>query len=89
VHSSVEHGPGYSSRVLALEEQGFGLAILESENLAVTADVELALSSTIDRQQNLILPRLDGLNVRGLGILRCAFSDKGAGLMIASLDIFD
>lgn len=43
VHSSVQHGPGYSSRVLALKEQGFGLAILESEDLAVTADVEFAL----------------------------------------------
>ena len=41
--SSVKHGPGYSSRVLALEEEGFGLAILESEDLAVTTDVELAL----------------------------------------------
>jgi hypothetical protein len=43
VHSSVQHGPGYSSRVLALKEQGFGLAILESEDLAVTTDVEFAL----------------------------------------------
>lgn len=58
VHSSVKHGPGYSSRVLALEEQGFGLAILESENLAVTADVELALSSSMD-VSNVLLPSLD------------------------------
>jgi hypothetical protein len=43
VHSSVQHGPGYSSRVLALKEQRFGLAILESEDLAVTTDVEFAL----------------------------------------------
>lgn len=43
MHSSVERGPGYSSRVLALQKEGFGLAILESEDLAVTADVELAL----------------------------------------------
>ncbi len=43
VHSSVQHGPGYSSRVLALKEQGFGFAILESEDLAVTTDVEFAL----------------------------------------------
>ncbi len=41
--SSVERSPGYSARVLALEEEGFGLAILESEDLAVTTDVELAL----------------------------------------------
>ena len=43
VHSSVEHCPGYPSRVLALEEEGFGLAILEPEGLAVTTDVEFAL----------------------------------------------
>jgi len=43
VHSSVEHSPGYSSRVLSLEEEGLGLAILEAEDLAVTTDVELAL----------------------------------------------
>ena len=43
VHSSVECSPGYSSRVLSLKEEGFGLAILESEDLAVTADVEFSL----------------------------------------------
>jgi hypothetical protein len=31
------------ARVLALEEKGLGLAVLEAEDLAVTADVELAL----------------------------------------------
>ena len=43
MHSSEEDGPGYSAGVLALQEKRFGLAILESEDLAVTADVELAL----------------------------------------------
>lgn len=43
MHAAVEHGPGYSSRVLALQEEGFGLAILEAEDFAVAADVELAL----------------------------------------------
>jgi hypothetical protein len=43
VHAAVEHGPGYSSRVLALQEKGLGLAILEAEDLAVAADVEFAL----------------------------------------------
>ena len=46
MHSPVEHSPCYSARVLALEEKRFGLAILEAENLAVAADVELALSVT-------------------------------------------
>lgn len=41
--SSVEDGPCYSSRVLSLQEKRFGFAILESEDLAVTSDVELAL----------------------------------------------
>ena len=43
MHSSVENGPGYSARVLALQEEGLGLAILESEDLAITADVEFTL----------------------------------------------
>jgi len=40
---SVESGPGDPTRVLALKEQAFGLAILESEDLAVAANVELSL----------------------------------------------
>ena len=35
--------PGDPTRVLSLEEKAFGLAILESEDLAVATDVELAL----------------------------------------------
>jgi hypothetical protein len=45
VHPSVENGPGYSARILALEEEGFGLSILEAEDLAVAADVEFTLLS--------------------------------------------
>lgn len=41
--SSEKNSPGNATGVLALEEEGFGLAILESEDLAVTTDVELAL----------------------------------------------
>ena len=41
--SSEENGPCDATGVLALEEEGFGLAILESEDLAITTDVELAL----------------------------------------------
>ena len=40
---SVESGPVNLARVLALEEKGLGLAILEAEDLAVTTDVQLAL----------------------------------------------
>jgi hypothetical protein len=43
VHSSVEHRPCYSAGILALEEKRFGFAILETEDLAVASNVELAL----------------------------------------------
>lgn len=41
--SSEEDGPGNAARVLALEEQRLGFAILEPEDLAIATDVELAL----------------------------------------------
>lgn len=41
--SSEEDGPGDTARVLALQEQRLGFAILESEDLAIATDVELAL----------------------------------------------
>ena len=40
---SVESRPVDLARVLALEEKGLGLAVLEAEDLAVATDVELAL----------------------------------------------
>ena len=40
----IQRGPCDPTWVLALEEEGFGLAVLETEDLAVTADVEFALS---------------------------------------------
>ncbi len=43
VHPSIEHCPGYSSRVFTLKKKGFGLAILESKDFTVASDVELAL----------------------------------------------
>jgi len=43
VHASVQHRPGNLSRVLALQEKRFTLAILEAEDLRVTTDVKLAL----------------------------------------------
>jgi hypothetical protein len=41
---SEEDSPSNSAGVLALEEQALGLAILETEDLAVTTDVQLALN---------------------------------------------
>lgn len=43
VLSAVERRPCDAAWVLALEEEGFGLAVLEAEDLAVAADVEFAL----------------------------------------------
>ena len=42
--SSEEDCPCDAAGVLALEEERFRLAVLEAEDLAVTTDVELALS---------------------------------------------
>jgi hypothetical protein len=43
VLTAKENGPGYPARVLALEEKGLGLSILEAEDLAVATDVQLTL----------------------------------------------
>lgn len=41
--SSIESGPGDSPRVLALQEEGFGFPVLETEDFAVAADVDFPL----------------------------------------------
>lgn len=41
--SAVEDGPGDTAGVLSLQEEGLGLAALESEDLAVATDVEATL----------------------------------------------
>ena len=43
VLAAVQGGPGYPARVLALEEEGLGLSILEAEDLAVATDVQFTL----------------------------------------------
>jgi len=43
VLAAVQGRPSDPARVLALEEQGLGLAILEAEDLAVAPDVQLTL----------------------------------------------
>lgn len=47
--SSKENGPCDATGVLALEEEGFSLAVLETEDLAITTDVELSLFSKYQR----------------------------------------
>lgn len=44
VLAAVEDGPCDAAGVLALEEKRLGLAVLETEDLAVATDVELALN---------------------------------------------
>lgn len=43
VLATVQDGPGDAARVLALEEEGLGFAVLEAEDLGVATDVDLAL----------------------------------------------
>ena len=43
VLSSEKYCPCNATWVLALEKEGFSLAVLETEDLAVATDVELAL----------------------------------------------
>jgi hypothetical protein len=43
VLSSEENSPRDTARVLALEEEGLRLSTLETEDLGVTTDVDLAL----------------------------------------------
>ena len=51
--SAEKNGPCDAAGVLALEEEGFGLSILESEDLAITTNVELALFPTRQRMSPL------------------------------------
>lgn len=46
VLATVQDGPGNATRVLALEEEGLGFAVLESEDLGVATDVELTLQQS-------------------------------------------
>lgn len=45
VLSAVEDSPGDAARVLALKEEGLRFAVLESESLAVSTDIDLTLQS--------------------------------------------
>lgn len=58
VLSAEQNGPCDTAGVLALQEEGFGLSILEAEDLAVSTDVELALFSRISIHSKYALLRL-------------------------------
>lgn len=64
VLSSEKNSPGDSAGVLSLEEEGLGLAILESEDLAVASDVELTLFvlSVINSRSPSFTSRSDGMD---------------------------
>ena len=81
--SSEKHSPRYSSRVLSLKKEGFGLAILESEDLAVTSDIELALHT---RPSVFILEVLQTPAIRSRS---CAHSTRNARRMtdLARVDL--
>ena len=53
--SSEEDRPCNPAGVLALEEERFGLAVLEAEDLAVTADVKLALFKNLSANKSLLV----------------------------------
>ena len=60
-----QDGPCNTTRVFALQEEGFGFAVLEAEDLAVAADVELTLN---DNHESASFPAKSGslCSVRGL-----------------------
>lgn len=58
VLSSEQNSPGDPAGVLALEEEGFGLSILEAEDLRVATDVELALCIIPSAFQSATIPAL-------------------------------
>ena len=49
VLAAVENSPGDAAGVLSLEEERLGLSVLESEDLAVAADVDFTLQIIYDR----------------------------------------
>lgn len=59
---SEEDSPGDPAGVLALEEQALGLAILEAEDLGVTADIQLALN-TASAHVPINLPKLRSVSL--------------------------
>jgi hypothetical protein len=78
VLSSKEDGPGDAAGVFALEEEGFGFAVLKAEDLTVAADVELALF-------NVLSANCSSLSPTGLLILQCLSSAQ----VVLARSVFD
>lgn len=67
--SSEEDCPCDTAGIFALEEERFGLAVLEAEDLAITADVKLALFINLSAKES--LPKRQ-FSSRSLSPERCA-----------------
>jgi hypothetical protein len=78
VRPSVESGPVNLARVLALEEKGLGLAVLEAEDLAVTTDVELALFMPSANVRPIVVFHPRPPCVRWVAVAIAAFRHRGA-----------
>ena len=63
VLATEEDSPGDAARVLSLQEQRLGLAILESEGLAVATDVQLTLQ--LQNRQHIHILLYLGKRLRG------------------------
>lgn len=76
-----ENSPGDAARVLALEEEGLGLSVLEAEDLAVATDEQLTLYIQ-HMSTNCILSILPGMSVCGVVVFssfRLIEGDRGDG----------
>lgn len=58
VLATVQDSPGNATRVLALEEEGLGFAVLEAEDLGVATDVNLTLQSPQILKLAILVPEI-------------------------------
>ena len=82
--SSKEDGPGDAAGVFALKEEGFGFAVLEAEDLAVAADVELSLFNVLSANCSSLSPSglliLQCLSSAQIVLARCIFDGRDRGV---------
>lgn len=78
---SVKSGPVNLARVLALEEKGLGLSVLEAEDLAVTTDVELALFMPSANVRPIVVFHHPPPGVRFVAVAIAVFGHLGANVV--------
>ena len=76
--SSEQDGPGDAAGVFALEEEGFGFAVLEAEDLAVAANIEFALF-------DILSANCPELSLSGLLRLQCLSPAQ----IVLAVDVFE